>query len=312
MRRLGTLAASGLLMAAVASAQGPLPPAAPGVPTAPPAPAVVPAPVAVDPILMAHLRNWETVMKSADNFYAEVKVARENKVRKSKTDLVGSIMCKKPGQARMRLEDVVTPGTKPDPFSYIAYIATGKAVWEYSGYDKLVTETRLPEGETSKGNMLLDFLSGAVSADEAVKRFSIKLLKDDTHYVYLELTSLTDDDKVDFSVMKMVFFKNLPGLPAYLPRQVILTKPNGQEEEVWNFDKVGINVPGIKPEYFTPAPVDPGWKYVKQDAPRKGQRGLPPAGGGPAIPVGLERPVVPTPGGPFPIPTAPPGSIPPK
>jgi len=310
MRRLGTLAAGAMMMAAVASAQTPLPPAGLGLPIAPgvpPAPAVVPAAPVVDAVLMGHLRNWETVMKSAENFYAEVKVTRENKVRKSKTDLIGSIMCKKPGQARMRLEDIVVPGTKPDPFSYIAYIATGKAVWEYSGYDKLVTETRLPEGEKSKGNMLLEFLSGAISADEAVKRFSIKLLKEDTHYIYLELTSLTDEDKVDFSVMKMVFFRNLPTMPgrAYLPRQVILMKPNGQEEEVWNFDVVGINVQGIKPEYFTPAPVEQGWKYVKQDAPRKI-----PGGGVPAVPTGMQRPIVPVPGGPV-VPAAP-GTLPPR
>lgn len=309
MRRSMMLAASAMLMGAVAFAQAPLPPGQPITPVAPPAPAVVPRVVPEDAVLIGHLRNWETVMKSAETLYAELKVTRENKVRKSKNDLSGSVMCKKPGQARMRLEDVVTPGVKPDPFAYLAYIATGKAVWEYSGYDKLVTETLLPEGEKSKGNILLDFLSGSVGADDAMKRFSIKLLKEDAHYVYLELTSVLDEDKVDFSVMKLVVFKNVPGLPAYLPRQIILTKGNGQEEEVWDFIKVGINVNGIKPEYFIPAPVEPGWKYVKQNAPK---RNLP--AGAPGLPVGMQRPVVQTPGGaPLP-PTIPvvPGGVPPK
>jgi len=280
-------------------AQGPVPPAGsvPGVPGGPAAPAVVPgvapvaAPVAVDPILMGHLRKWEDVFKKADTFYGEVKVTRENKARKSKQDLKGSIMCKKPGLARMRLEDVPPPGSPADPYGYISFISTGRSIVEYSGYERLVTETILPEGEVSKKNVLLDLLSGVITADAATKRFAIKLLKEDQYYVYLEMQAQTPDDLADFSLMRMVFFKELPGLPAYLPRQIIIHKPNGQEEELWEFEKVGVNVQGIKPEYFQQEPVPKDWKLVRQNAgPRRA--------GADVVPTGMQRPVVPAPGQP--------------
>jgi TIGR03009 family protein len=297
-RRLMT-ATAWLTCVAVLPAQAP--PAGPpslGPPTATATPpAVVPPPAApVSAEVWAHLVNWETVMKAATNLYSKGTKTVEYKAgpRKGTRQYTTDIMCKMPGKARMNVTAVPPPGQKADPNDYEAFIATGSAVLEYSGPDKKLTETALPPGGAS-GQLLLDFLSGRMTARATVDRFGITLLKEDENYIYLQLTPKLQEDQENFETMIIVLFRNLPDRPGYLPRQAVMRRKNNQEEETWTFSNPAINVQGIQDSYFLPVPVDPKtWNHVKQNIPLRRPA---PAVGLPAAIPGTPA-VVPTPGTP--------------
>ncbi len=247
--------------------------------TAPAGGAVVPTPGAValqpavpqvDPALLQHLQNWEQVMKGAANFYAECGLTRENKLRKTKVESKGSIACLKPGMARMRIEAIPAPGEKLDPKDYVAYICTAQTVYEYVGIESRLTEVRFANGASNR-NLLLDFMSGAITAKAALDRFSMKILKQDQFYVYIEIKPLSAQDRTDFESMILVLFLNTPGQPAYLPRTVVIRKPNSQEEETWDFPRPTVNTPSVTLDWFKPVPPLPGWKHEIQNAPADNQ-----------------------------------------
>jgi TIGR03009 family protein len=269
----------------------PLPPAvAPTVPAAPP----------VDPILMQHLTNWETVMKGAKNFYAKGKYIEEDKVRKIKTESESEVMCLLPNLARMREEKLPLPNTPKNPQDYTAYIATGNSILEYDGLNLTLTETKLAPG-SSKGVLILDFLSGTMTAKEIVTRFQTKILGEDNTFLYLELTALNAEDKSDFDTLVVVLFRNIPNQPAYLPRQIVARLKNGQIEKTWDYPTPAINVNGVLPQYFERVPVDPKvWKLAVRNAPgRQAPPRNPAIPGNPAMPAsipGSSPVVIPTPG----------------
>ena len=209
-------------------------------------------------------------MKGAANFYAECGLTRENKLRKTKVESKGSIACLKPGMARMRIEAIPAPGEKLDPKDYVAYICTAQTVYEYVGIESRLTEVRFANGASNR-NLLLDFMSGAITAKAALDRFSMKILKQDQFYVYIEIKPLSAQDRTDFESMILVLFLNTPGQPAYLPRTVVIRKPNSQEEETWDFPRPTVNTPSVTLDWFKPVPPLPGWKHEIQNAPADNQ-----------------------------------------
>jgi len=285
------------------------PPAGPTPPAVAPAPAPAPAQAAaIDPVLWQHLVNWETVMKGASSFYCVGTKTKEVLVgaRKGKQSYKTDIMCQMPSKARMNVTALAAPGQNSDPNDYAAYIATKSLILEYDGNDKRLIETRLPPG-SYKGMLLLDFLSGAITAKAAVERFDIKFLGEDANYLHLELKPKTPEDLADFEKMTLVLFRNLPGQPAYLPRQVVINRNKGQELELWDFPKPAINVNGIKESFFDPVAIpDKAWKHIVQYAAAPGERGVKV----PGAPFDLAIPgAPPAPGAPAAVPT--PG-VPPK
>lgn len=282
MTRAG-LALTFAFAAAQAFAQIPQPPA--GAPVQPgariPIPgADVPAAAApqLDPKLLAHLNAWEAVMRGANNFYAEVTRVRKDTILKREKTAGGSVMCQKPNLAVMRLETRPPAGQKPDPLDYEAYICTGKEIYSYDGPVKTVSVIPL-RGTGVGDNLLLEFMSGTLKANDVIQRFDLKLLQEDKYYVYLEIGAKLPKDRAEFRTMILVLHR--PDIPnkanlAYLPRTVVMRKNNGQEEETWDFPSPLINVK-IDPSAFQYVRPPQDWKV--QQAP-----GTPPAGN-PALPV---------------------------
>jgi TIGR03009 family protein len=201
-------------------------------------------------------------MKGATNFYTECSLKRTNLLLKKETEYTGSIMCMKPNLARMRIERKPAAGQKPNPNDYTAYICTGQAVYEYDGNAQQVNEVKLPNGGVGD-NLLLEFMSGNLTAAQAVQRFAVKALKpEDQHYIYLDIRPITPKDKGEFESMILVLFQpTVPGM-GYLPRTVVIRKPNGQEEEVWEFPRPAVNLPkGIEPAHFQFVKQPDGWKF---------------------------------------------------
>ena len=217
-------------------------------------PGGLPAPVAaVNPRLKAHLDQWERVMSQTTNFYGECNRTRKHLVLGRTTEYTGSMICLKPNLARMRIQ------RKDKPEEYVAYICNGKAVFEYDGGQKTLTEYKLIGGGVGD-NLLLSFMSGTMTADDILRRFEMQLLKEDANYVYLRILPRSARDKQEFEEMTLVLFQpSVPGV-AYLPRTVVMRMANGQEEEVWEFPRPAVNVQGVAAKDFEPVQPPADWK----------------------------------------------------
>jgi TIGR03009 family protein len=165
---------------------------------------------------------------------------------------------------------------------YEAYICDGKSIYEYNGLAKTITEFRLNPGADGE-NLMLDFLSG-MTADAARKRFQIALFKPNTPdpkqlYVYLDIKPVLGKDKQEFEHARFALFG--PGAPQglqYLPAQVFLRKPNG-DQELWSFAEQKTNVPGIDAKAFEPVRKIDGWQFRQAPVgPPMGPAPMPPGG----------------------------------
>lgn len=274
MRRAG-LALSALLAAAPAGfAQTPGSPGNPRVPTpgsgqpqgvapgglvANPGGGVAPAP---DPKLVAHLNAWQARTQGVSSLDTGVEFTRKNLLLKKESAYSGRIVCMKPNLAWMKITNK-EPAKSQD---FLSYICDGASVYEYNGAAKEVVQHRIPPG--GKGgvgdNLLLEFMSGGMTAADIQQRFDLKLLKEEENYVHIQIGPRLPKDKQEFDSALLVLYRSkaAPQLD-YLPAVVVMTKANGQEQEQWTFppQSVKTNDPGIKKEMFAYIPPDPkaGW-----------------------------------------------------
>lgn len=292
MPRAGLTLAAVLAAASLALAQSSSPP-----PSAPPAQPGAGAAAAqgVDPALKAHLNGWEQVMRGVTNYATKCTLVRKSTHPKREVTLDGEIRCLKPNLALMILDRRPAAGQKPDPNDRESYICTGREVYEYDVANKQLTVYRLPNGGVGE-NLLLEFMSGALTADDVIRRFDLKHLNPtDPNYVLLEIRPRTGRDQAEFETMVLALYN--PGGAgkqyAYLPRTVVIRKNNGQGEEQWDFPPPPVvNSTAIKPEHFQPVQVPKEWKVEQRVV---GAAAAPPPGG-PAAQPGQPRIARPTSG----------------
>ncbi len=293
MRPAGFALAALLIAVTVATGQ---PPAVPGAPVTPPP--LPPAAAPADKKLDEYLGNWEKTMSDLKNFRFVLSLKRTEVTFKQEKAYSGVVLCMKPKYAVLRLN---YDGDKTGS-DYEAYICDGKAVYQYAGLDKTITQWKLPDPKTNPAgatdNLMLDFVSG-LKKKEATERFDITLYKEDEKklYIYLDVKPKLAKDKADFQQLRMALYG--PGVPnpkwAYLPAQVYLVKPSGDTEQ-WSFKEPQTNIDSLTPADFKFQKVDDkSWRYQegKQAAPappgRPGQPMLPAGAGLPPGP-GAVRP----------------------
>lgn len=214
--------------------------------------------------LQTHLLAWEKRTTGLQTMYvdAERDVTRtlENKVTKFK----GSIRCMKPNLAYLRMDNIA----KKEDFE--AYICDGKSVFVYMGLEKTVMQHPIPPG--GKGNvgdnLLLEFMSGAMTAADVAARFALKLLKEDQHYVYLQVMPQLDKDKREFDSLILVLYgAKVQGL-EYLPAKVQMKLNNGQVVDEWTFMRPMANPAGIRATDFAYVAPPKDWQVKTADPKR--------------------------------------------
>lgn len=233
----------------------------------------------VDPKLLATLQAWEKAMGQSQSFYSACTAVRTNNATKTSSTYKGYVMCLKPGYARTVI--ALQPSQGQDPATtkgvYEEYIITPTAVHEYSGdgIDRVTGKpkvqnyafTRFAPGQRPN-NVMLDFLSGTMTADAALKRFRMRIHYEDANYIYLEIFPLTELDQSDFASMTLALYQPATGY-AYIPAMVRFQKNKlAQEEEDWSFEKPYLNAKNNTPEYYTPKPIaanDPAWKITNRN-----------------------------------------------
>ncbi|HEY2784277.1 MAG TPA: TIGR03009 domain-containing protein [Fimbriiglobus sp.] len=240
--------------------------------------ALQPPAVPVDPMVLAHLKAWQAKMESLQNLYTTCELTKEDRVLKKSHKFSGSVICMKPNLARMRLDSAT------DPNDYSAWVCDGKAVYAYDGNKKILTQYNIPAGTNGIGdNLLMEFMSGSLTANGALRRFDVTLIspeKPDPNYLFFQIKPKLAKDKQDFETLKLVLFSPTikPDLQylAYIPAMVQMATTNNEKVETWNFFDPAKsrfpqpNVKGLKLSDFKP--VNPGrdWKIVQGNPPASG------------------------------------------
>jgi TIGR03009 family protein len=249
-----------------------------GVPAAPPSTAGAPgqrplvaapvaAPVAAQqwsPQLTAHIDAWEAKNKTINSFYTDAECVRTNTIKQKDQVYDAVIMCMKPNLARMGLTN------RANKADYMAWICDGTVVCEYDSLGmKMVQHSIPPGGKGGVGdNLLLEFMSGLMTANDIKQRFAVSLEKEDVNYVYLTILPQLQKDRLEFDKMTLVLYGPRIARPGweYLPAVVLMSKNDGQETEKWTFKEPKINNPGIKKEQFVPTAPPKNWKSETRTA----------------------------------------------
>jgi TIGR03009 family protein len=245
-----------LLGAALASAQQP--------PTQP-AGAQPPA-VALDPArnpLDAHLMRWEKEMKSVQSLVVQCKREEKNKTFQRKDVYVGEAKYLKlpvgsTGQVENLASLVMQLEGKPEVFE--RFLCTGSHLYQFMPQQKEIRVYQLPPSRPGQvaEDSFLSFLFG-MKAEEAKRRYDLRMVKEDQWYVYVEVLPRFPADKADFQRARLVLNKE-----NFMPRQLWFEQPNG-DEVTWDLPRVQAGVPIDRKEFIAPQPP-PGWRLVQQQA----------------------------------------------
>jgi TIGR03009 family protein len=144
---------------------------------------------------------------------------------------------------------------KPEAFE--KYICTGTFLYEYVPQNKVIRVHEMPPpkpGQVADDNFL-SFLFG-MKADEARRRYDLRLVKEDQWYIYIEIFPRLQQDKADFQRARLVLNNQ-----TFLPRELWFEQPNGNEVK-WDIPKVEAGVALNRSDFTSPS-VPPGWNLVR-------------------------------------------------
>jgi TIGR03009 family protein len=217
-------------------------------------PVVAPAGPALDPQnnpLDRYLLQWEKEMMSVEALVASNISRTDVNLTFQKTDVyVGSAKYLKPNYAMLEL------GKKGSPDQFEKFVCSGQFLYQYLPDQKKIKALALPQPKPGAGvaeeNNFLSFLFG-MKAEEAKRRYELKLTKEDQYYVYIEVLPKLDQDKADFQRARLVLNKT-----TFMPRQLWFEEPN-KDTHTWDIPAVETKVQLKKEEFLSP-PTPPGWK----------------------------------------------------
>jgi TIGR03009 family protein len=170
---------------------------------------------------------------------------------------------------------------KPEIFE--KYICSGTFLYEFVPANKIIRAHELPQNQQGQlaDDNFLSFLFG-MKAEEAKRRYDLKLVKEDEWYIYIEVTPRFAADKADFQKARLTL-----NAKTFLPRQFWMEQPNGNEV-TWDLPKSESGVKLNRLDFGAPS-VPQGWSLVK--VPRGQETG--PVGGKPEprdVPPRIVRP----------------------
>jgi len=211
-----------------------------------------PAEPARDNKLDGYLREWEKAMQSVQSLAAQLERTDVNKTFGSKDIYVGTAQFLKPNLALLAMAKKEKPDVLVEKF-----VCSGTNLYQYFPQQKEIRVHPLPQpkqGQVADDN-ILSFLFG-MKADEAKRRYDMKLAKEDQWYIYVEILPRFDADKADFHRARLVLLKD-----NFLPRQLWFEQANG-DEVIWDIPRVENGAKLNRKDFESPA-VPTGWKMVQ-------------------------------------------------
>lgn len=236
-----------------------------------------------DETTLKHLQGWEGAMKNVKTFYAAAKMTEKDTALKREAQFTAEMWLLKPNLARLDITRALPQGQAASAADTRMYISTGQMIYEYNGAAKKRTQAALGPGGAGN-NLLLDIMSG-MSTKQVGERFAVRTSKQDNNYVYLEVKPVYRVDKEEFETLTLVLCGPQFRDRAYIPRVLVLAKPDGQTE-TWDFPDPRVNPTGITESTFVPIDMKklPGWTDEKRELPRAAPDSQPPVGS-PRVPI---------------------------
>jgi TIGR03009 family protein len=254
-----------VLWQTVAAAQTPRPPQAPATPPTAqpqtqlgaPQPAAQPPAPALDPQnnpLDKYLLQWEKEMMAVESLVAPNMSRTEVNMTYQQTDVyTGTAKYLKPRFAMMEMT------LKANPEKFEKFVFSDTLIYQYVPAEKVIKAHPVPQAKQGGGQVaednFLSFLFG-MKAEEAKRRYDLKLNKEDQHYVYIDVVPRSDQDKADFQRARLVLNKS-----NFMPRQLWFEQPN-KDTVTWDIPTVETKAPLKKEDFLTPA-TPAGWQ-IKQ------------------------------------------------
>lgn len=207
--------------------------------------------------LDAVLRGWEKAMGDLQSFVAVV----ERKASDALGDdqVRGYAMLMKPqaagGRNMARLELAKVPKGEPTE----KFIVTGPTLYQYAYGTKTVHVVPMPNANANGQDGIFAFLFG-MSAEDAKKRFDIKLVQDksDKHYHQLDITPKSEQDRADFVAAKLYLYR-----ANNMPAQIRFLQANKKTIQ-WDFRDLQLNVKIPVEQYFVYQEMK-GWRVERGD-----------------------------------------------
>jgi TIGR03009 family protein len=214
--------------------------------------------------LDAMLLRWEQQMRSVQTISAQCTRTTLDKTFQDREVFEGTAKYMKPNLAMLELQKQ----GKPQVFE--KFVCTGTFLYEYVPQNKQIRVHELPApkpGQVADDNFL-SFLFG-MRAEEAKRRYDLKLVSTDQWYVYIEILPRFPADKADFHRARLVLNNQ-----TFLPRELWFEQPNGTEVK-WDMPKIESGVVLNRTEFVTPA-IPKDWTLVRVPRTSEMQRDMPP------------------------------------
>jgi TIGR03009 family protein len=247
--------------------------------------AAAPPPAADDKVLDTHLAKWEGAMKNVETLGAQLTRVDKDPVYDHVQRLTGAAYYMKAGTGssaqNLALLEMRLDGQKDFKEKFIC---TGTFIYQFAPEQKEIRYYELPKpkpGQAAEENNLLSLLFG-MKAEDAKRRYELKLAKEDTYYIYVDIVPRSATDKSDFQLARLILNKS-----NYLPRRLWFQHAN-RSEVTWDIPNLQVGM-ALDRRAFDKPNAPPGWKIVAGEnrvqarpasptAPVEPKAGTPPAG----------------------------------
>lgn len=211
------------------------------------------------------LMGWEAEMMKVQTLAAQLERTESDLLFKSNKVLVGYAQYMKvPPRAQgdkplnKAMLEMRPKGKETGPNAELAekFICTGTELYQYSVAGKVIQAHKLPEpppGQVANDNFL-SFLFG-MRAQEAKRRYDLKLDKEDKFYYYINVQPLMPDDKAEFERAQVVLHRD-----TFLPA-MLWFQQSKDSTVTWRIPAIKGGVQ-VDPVMFEAPKPPPGWKMV--------------------------------------------------
>lgn len=214
--------------------------------------------------LDGYLRRWEQEMEKVQTLAAQLKRITKDKTFDNTTNLVGYAQYMKAGTGASALH-LASLSLYPKGSRQFRekFVCTGTFLYNFLPAQKEVRVYEVPKKSRAGDSNFLTFLVG-IKADEARRRYILKLVKEDKWYIYISVTPRFRNDKADFQKARLVLNKD-----SFLPRQVWFESTNG-DEVTWDIPRIQSGVRLDRRQFDRPR-VPKGWKLKRMPRPDAAQ-----------------------------------------
>jgi TIGR03009 family protein len=204
-----------------------------------------------------YLRRWEQEMRKIQTLSALLNRIDKDKAFERTTKYSGYALYMKSGSGPTAMNLALLELKRENKTDIEEkFVCTGTYLYQFAPAQKEIRAYELPRpkpGQVADDNFL-SFLFG-MKADEARKRYTMTLAKEDKWYIYIDVVARTAADRSDFARARLVLNKD-----TYLPRQLWFEHANGNEV-TWDVPRIDPKANVDRRAFDAPKPPA-GWKLV--------------------------------------------------